>query len=179
MARKILVFAAVLALFIGFSSSKAVGQPCVGNGDINRDGQVLTVSDFSEMVRILAAEAPAPDSFFQADLNADCNVDSTDLRLFENYFIYGPSGIPGYPNATCCNPAVTLLCSASKGDMNADGSLTSADVVLILNCTFLGEGNCSICFADVNCDGMLMAAVVVGELNRVFLGLIEPPWCGT
>lgn len=67
------------------------------------------------------------------------------------------------------------LCSAAKGDMNADGVLTASDVVLILNCTFLGVGSCNLCFADVNCDGNLTAADVVIELNYVFLGI--PPPC--
>ncbi len=65
------------------------------------------------------------------------------------------------------------FCAAAKGDMNADGNLTAADVVLELNCTFLGTGNCDLCFADVNCDGNLTAADVVSELNLVFLG--TPP----
>ncbi len=59
----------------------------------------------------------------------------------------------------------------AKGDMDANASLSSADVVLLLNCTYLGEGNCSLCFADVNCDGILTSADVVGELNYVFLGI--------
>jgi hypothetical protein len=73
---------------------------------------------------------------------------------------------------------VYSLCSG-RGDMNLDGSLTSSDIVLILNCTFLGTGNCDNCFADVNCDGVLTSSDVVLELNRVFLGLTAPPWCGS
>ncbi len=70
---------------------------------------------------------------------------------------------------------VYSICSA-KGDMNADGNLSPSDVVLILNCTFLGFGSCELCFADVNCDGSLSAADVVDELNYVFLG-IAPMGC--
>jgi len=70
-------------------------------------------------------------------------------------------------------------CAAAKGVMNADTIYTSSDVVLMLNCTFLGIGICNLCFADVNCDGVLTASDVVLELNRVFLGLTDPPWCGT
>jgi hypothetical protein len=66
-------------------------------------------------------------------------------------------------------------CTATKGDMNGDGSPTSADVVLHLNCTFLGTGNCDVCFSDMNCDGNLTSADVVIELNYVFLG--TPPPC--
>ncbi len=66
---------------------------------------------------------------------------------------------------------VTASCAAARGDMNADGILSSPDVVLILNCIFLGIGNCDNCFTDVDCNGILSAADVVVELNAVFLGI--------
>jgi len=69
-------------------------------------------------------------------------------------------------------------CGSSKGDMNHDAIYTGADVVLLLNCTFLGLGNCNVCFADVNCDNILTGADVVLELNKTFLGISAPPWCG-
>lgn len=65
-------------------------------------------------------------------------------------------------------------CAASKGDMNADGNLTSSDVVLMLNCVFLGTGTCTNCFTDLNCDGNLTSSDVVLELNAVFLGAPFP-----
>lgn len=65
-------------------------------------------------------------------------------------------------------------CAANKGDMNADGNVTVFDVTLELNCAFLGEGDCNLCFADVNCDGVLTAADVVLELLAVFLGRSFP-----
>ncbi len=69
-------------------------------------------------------------------------------------------------------------CAALKGDMNFDDIYTSADVVLLLNCTYLGLGSCDACFSDVNCDGILTSADVVLELNKTYLGLNAPPWCG-
>ncbi len=68
----------------------------------------------------------------------------------------------------------TVGCPVSKGDMNGDNILTAADVVLLLNCTFLGIGNCDLAFADINCDGILTAADVVIELNMTFLGVCAP-----
>jgi hypothetical protein len=79
-------------------------------------------------------------------------------------FWYGVSGAPA--------------CANIKGDLNGDVLYTSSDVVLMLNCVFLGSGTCTICFADVNCDLLLTSADVVVELNRVFLGVTAPPWCG-
>ncbi len=62
-------------------------------------------------------------------------------------------------------------CRAARGDVNADGSLTAADLVLMLNCAFLGIGSCDLCFADVTCNGILNSVDVVVLLNAVFLGV--------
>ncbi len=64
-----------------------------------------------------------------------------------------------------------------KGDLNGDGVLTSADVVQLINCVFLGTGNCDNIFVDATCDSTLNASDVVISLNAVFLGL--PITCGT
>ena len=64
---------------------------------------------------------------------------------------------------------IDVSCAVAKGDMNADGNVTLADVILEVDCVFLGTGNCDLCFADVNCDGVLSAADVVWELIAVFL----------
>jgi len=71
-------------------------------------------------------------------------------------------------NRDSCSFAVRI----SKGDMDGDGNLTSADVVLMLNCAFLGIGTCDPCFADLDCDGVLTATDVVIELNMVYLGVL-------
>jgi len=60
--------------------------------------------------------------------------------------------------------------SGIKGDLSNDGRLTPTDVVLMLNCVFLGLGNCSLLVADLNCSGGLSPADVVLILNLVFLG---------
>lgn len=64
--------------------------------------------------------------------------------------------------------------AAAKGDMNASGGLSPADAVLMLNCVFLGTGNCGMCVADVNCDGVLTPSDVVLELNAIFLAMPFP-----
>jgi hypothetical protein len=63
----------------------------------------------------------------------------------------------------------SLPCAATKGDMNGDSTFTATDVMLMLDCVFLGTGLCGPCFADVNCDGVLTSADIVLELNKVFL----------
>ncbi|MGH8004793.1 MAG: integrin alpha, partial [Limisphaerales bacterium] len=61
--------------------------------------------------------------------------------------------------------------SPAQGDMNADGNLTLSDVVMLLNCIFLGTGNCYLSVSDLNCDALLTPVDVVLELNAVFLGI--------
>jgi len=63
------------------------------------------------------------------------------------------------------------LCRATAGDFNDDGVLTASDVVLMLNCAFLGSGDCDLCFGDVTCDDILTASDVVNLLNAAFLGI--------
>ncbi|MGH8004630.1 MAG: putative Ig domain-containing protein, partial [Limisphaerales bacterium] len=63
-----------------------------------------------------------------------------------------------------------------RGDLNADGQLSPADVVALLNCVYLGvppftgEESC-----DMNCDGQHSPADVVLLLKRVYL--VEPLPC--
>ncbi len=61
------------------------------------------------------------------------------------------------------------------GDANGDGSLTSADIVLILNFVFLGIPITPSEVADMNCDSMATSSDVVLALNAIFLG--QPPPC--
>ena len=56
-----------------------------------------------------------------------------------------------------------------KGDLNGSLDLSPADVVLMLNCVFLGTGDCDLSFSDVNCDEQLSPSDVVLELRAVFL----------
>ncbi len=67
------------------------------------------------------------------------------------------------------------FCPCDMGDLNCDAILTSADVVLHLNRTFLGIGQYPPCVPDLNCDGILTSADVVLLLNMTYLGL--PPGC--
>ncbi len=66
-------------------------------------------------------------------------------------------------------------CPHAKGDLDGEGNKTASDVVLMLNCAFLGVGYCDYCFADVNCDNGLSPSDVVALLMAAFLG--EPLPC--
>lgn len=78
---------------------------------------------------------------------------------------------PGQPLLTVPVRLTVTTCASLRGDMDADGDLTSTDVILGLNCVFLGSGNCDLCFADLDCDGFLTSTDAVILLNMVFLGL--------
>ncbi len=143
---------------------------CWVTGELNGDSIALTVADVVLGYRIILCEAPASNNLYEVDFNGDCNVDTTDLNLFLDVLNFGPSILPRYPVPTCCNPTLTVFPAAAKGDLNTDGSLTSADAVLILSCIFSGTDYCSFCQADLNCDYGLTPADVVQELNYVFLG---------
>lgn len=87
-------------------------------------------------------------------------------------FLFGGIGLPNltvFGDGYMLNLVPLQFCSNAKGDLNGDADLTAADVVLILNCVFLGNGNCDPCFADVSCNGTLNTVDVVILLNAVFL----------
>jgi len=62
------------------------------------------------------------------------------------------------------------ICSRAKGDMNGIGGYTGADAISMLNCVYLGTGDCDLCFSDLNCTGTLTAVDAVIELNAIYLG---------
>ena len=171
--KKLFCVLAVLVLFAAFFSTASAQDTCWAAGDINGDGIILSVGDLVETIRIFSCEALLPDSsLYQIDFNADCVIDTTDLRIYQSWWIYGPPILPRpFPVPTCCNPALAPYLTAAKGDVNTDGGLTPADVVSMLGCTFTGTGeNCSFCQTDLNCDAAISPADVVQELNYVFNG---------
>ncbi len=66
---------------------------------------------------------------------------------------------------------VLTVCSALPGDMDDSGGLPDAtDVVLLLNCVFLGSGDCRNCFSDLDCDREKTPTDVIMLMNAAFLG---------
>jgi hypothetical protein len=121
-------------------------------------------------------------SFRKFDLADSCDtaevVDTLPPGTF--WFFAAPSVFSDYPCATGPHKYTAWLvkgCSKIKGDMDGNGLIQSADVVLMLNCAFLGTGDCDPCFADVSpgCDGLVTSADVVVLLNMAFLG--DPSAC--
>ncbi|MGE5692536.1 MAG: hypothetical protein ACM3YF_02020, partial [Candidatus Zixiibacteriota bacterium] len=69
----------------------------------------------------------------------------------------------------------TENCPSRPGDLNADGQLTFADLILLLNCTFHRKGVCPGCVVDLTCDGTLSPGDVAALLTAIFLG--QQPGC--
>jgi hypothetical protein len=55
-----------------------------------------------------------------------------------------------------------------KGDLNLDGVLTSADVVLFSNCLYFEAGDCPLALSDLNCDGNLTSGDLTLMLQAVY-----------
>ncbi|MCI0329675.1 MAG: clostripain-related cysteine peptidase [candidate division Zixibacteria bacterium] len=55
-----------------------------------------------------------------------------------------------------------------KGDVNQDGTLSAADVIKLVNCSFSQTESCLLCAADVNCSGDLSGGDIVILLQMAF-----------
>lgn len=88
------------------------------------------------------------------DYNLSGSVNDSDLAIFQQHL-----------NHDCLVQA--------PGDMNNDDQLTSPDIVLLLNCVFVGNVDgacCGLSYADVSCDGALTPSDLVILLTAVYLG---------
>jgi len=105
--------------------------------------------------------------------NVSISIDSTNLvpGTYIDTIVISSPGAFNNPHKT----VVTFTVNAGRGDMDQDGVLELADVVLLLDCTFLGVGTCPLSIADINCDGILTSADVV--LLLIELYYITPPPC--
>ena len=71
--------------------------------------------------------------------------------------------------------AITCLIEVA-GDVDVSGSITSADIIALVNFVFKGSGPPRPCEAngDVNCSGSVTSADIIAEVNYVFKGG-DPP----
>ncbi|HXF49723.1 MAG TPA: dockerin type I domain-containing protein [Verrucomicrobiae bacterium] len=132
--------------------------------DINRDGKGELLSH-----QVIGGKP----GFIEYQTSNGSTLGFTEYPFTPSTKLTGQFGQPASPKVLLGqgdSVVVFGICTAvSRGDLNADGNVTVFDVTLQLNCVFLNEGDCNLCFADVNCDGALTAADVVLELLAVFL----------
>ncbi len=169
----------------GSSPSDRVGGSVGISADVNRDG----FNDF--IVGAPGVNDSAGAVFVYSGLDSSILFqnfgDTTGERVGGSVGIFANAngseprilvGAPGAdPNNMPDAGSAFIFQPVKKGDLNGDGILTAADVVCLLNCTFLGLANppcrCDLDVADIDCNGILTAADVVKELNLVFLGIFS------
>ncbi len=88
--------------------------------------------------------------------------------LFYRVTAVDSAGNEGPPSG----PASTSL--GMRGDLNFDGNITPADIVILMNCVFSGSGACQLNVADVNCDGELKPSDLVLLMMRAINGIDFP-----
>ena len=113
--------------------------------DLNADG-VVNNADLTYLVKYLFENGPVPD-LAKADLDGDGNVDIADVTAMVQY-VYLDYTAPVCPDVRTVGTTTFLT-----GDVNANGSVTKADLVALASITYakaplptLRER------ADVNCD---------------------------
>lgn len=178
--KKLTVFSAAFLISIFAANAWADGQkPAVQSEEVN-PAPVITQS--GQPAAAVSSSAAFQLNWLSINGGGAINASSTNYQmgLSVGQSVAGSASSPSYQMGIgfWYGAASAPACASARGDMNADALYTSSDVVLELNCVFLGQGNCVICFSDVNCDNLLTSSDVVLELNKVFLGLTAPPWCG-
>jgi len=123
----------------------------------NGDGSFATAANYGAGF--------SPNSVFAADLDGDGNFDlvttnggSDDVSILIDRL-----------------PACSLLISLT-GDVNQSGTLTSADIIYMVNFVFKSGSLPQPCEAngDVNCNGSVTSADIIYMVNHVFKSGPEP-----
>jgi len=144
-------------------------------GGINNTSTVSYNDNFSNTLGTYFATIPTTGEIYQNPQFRGGSPFDYHLALGSPCIDSGDPGSPVPPGGGARVDIGAFEFLPTLGDLNGDGMFTPADVVLELNCVFLGTGNCPFNLADLNCDGQLTPTDVVLILNFVFLG--SPPPC--
>lgn len=128
-------------------------QDCYGNGDINGDGSVRSVSDLFYFESFLYNCGPPPPESINADLNSDCIGNIADFSLLQCFVVTGASCFDSYPVPTCCR--VRLIRYHAPGDLNKNGEINILDLTALLGYLYKnGPIPEPLWIADVNANGV-------------------------
>jgi plastocyanin len=154
-----------------------VADTCRATGSLGEGPP--SIADLVYVLRVMAGEVPPPDQLYKLDLNGDCVVSTPDAELIVKLFQFGPDSFPAYPVPTCCRPQLVVpSCLITlTGDLDLNRTLTTADIIRLVNYVFRGGLPPSPCAAagDVNCSGAVSAADVIALVNHVLKS--GPPPC--
>lgn len=168
----------------GTGSGERLGGSAGMSGDVNGDGNDefivgapgADVNGLSDAGTVMVFSGRDGLPLFEKNGSAAGDRLGGSAGMFEEgengevHFIVGAPGAD--PNGLMDAGSAFVYEILFKGDLNGDGKLTPADIILLLNCTFAGIGSCPLSVADVDCDGSLVNPTdVVKLLNAVFLGV--------
>lgn len=98
--------------------STTVWERCLATGDLDLDGNPLSIGDFVMMTRILTDSIPPVGNMYEVDFDGDLVITFNDLILFECFLTNGLSCFDVYPISTTCDVVV---------DYDADGVINGVD----------------------------------------------------
>ncbi len=125
------------------SITQPVKAQCYADTDVNGDGLTLSINDMSFLIDFLYLCGPTPPDLYKADLNGDCIIDTNDIHVFEEYYIYGLAAFDpygGYPVETCCDPIIkraNIVATLFGMQHNSRGSACLEDIDDTLHITDL------------------------------------------
>jgi hypothetical protein len=175
-----------------------LARPRTFDGVVSRLTTTLGVQRVRELTRY---HSNSPDSFYFAggfdplddgtkeppnpvrkpfyEIKFDTVFNNTGTIEFDSSMRWSSGGATAFTNTVPQDYYVNFLKSVitveRKGDLNLDAVVSPADVVLELQCVYLGDtppagrGAC-----DVNCDGEITPADVAVFLNYKFVTLVWP-----
>jgi hypothetical protein len=134
---------------LSWSASKSQSWLTVSPGSGSGNSQSIQVS--------VNTTALAPAAYFDTVVVASVNADNSPLVVPITY-------------------TVTFAGGSARGDVNNNGTVTSADIIYLVNYVFKGGPDPlpTVDNGDTNCSGTVTSADVIGLVNYVFKGAPEP-----
>lgn len=109
---------------------------CYATGDIDGDGQPLTLADMTELIDFVHNRVLPAGPLYECDLNGDDYVDQLDIDIFTCFIAQGITCFPIYPVPTDCDPD-TICGACCQFDSCTVKSSTNCALV---SGAYLGDG---------------------------------------
>jgi hypothetical protein len=167
---------AIAALILLCNDAK--GQPVIFGVETDRGNDTLYVGEPSRLSFTVDGQGAQIQGLVFKPLNSGTIVlDTTLLPPANRLAALDPSGA-SLPLEWNSGPITVLPCPTVLGDVNEDGAVTSADVIVLVQCVFkCGPGPFDVLdLGNVDCGLSTTAADVIRIVNFVFKG-VELPFC--